>query len=34
MTGCDGGTLLLWNLETKQILQSFNQYGVYSIDGY
>ena len=34
MTGSDGGTLILWNLETKQILQRFSQYGVYSIDGY
>ena len=34
MTGSDGGTLILWNIQTKQILQKFSQYGVYSIDGY
>lgn len=34
MTGSDGGTLILWNLECKQIIQDFSQYGVYSIDGY
>ena len=34
MTGSDGGTLILWNIELKQIIQKFNQYGVYSIDGY
>ena len=34
MTGSDGGTLILWNIQTKQILNKFQQYGVYSIDGY
>ena len=34
MTGSDGGSLILWNIETKQILNKFLQYGVYSIDGY
>ena len=34
MTGSDGGTLILWNIQAKQILQKFNQYGVYSIDGF
>lgn len=34
MTGSDGGTLILWNIEKKQIIQRFSQYGVYSIDGY
>ena len=34
MSGSDGGTLILWNIQTKQILQKFCQYGVYSIDGY
>ena len=34
MTGSDGGTLILWNIERKQIIQKFSQYGVYSIDGY
>ena len=34
MTGSDGGTLILWNIQTKQILYKFSQYGVYSIDGY
>ena len=34
MTGSDGGSLILWNIETKQILNRFLQYGVYSIDGY
>ena len=34
MTGSDGGTLILWNLELKQIIRNFSQYGVYSIDGY
>ena len=34
MTGSDGGSLILWNIESKQILNKFLQYGVYSIDGY
>jgi WD40 repeat protein len=32
MTGSDGGLLIMWNLRTKQVLQKFLQYGVYSID--
>ena len=34
MTGSDGGSLILWNIHTKQIIKKFLQYGVYSIDGY
>ena len=32
LTGSDGGQLILWNIKTKQLLQTFKQYGVYSID--
>jgi hypothetical protein len=32
MTGSDGGQLIVWNIKTKQLLQNFKQYGVYSID--
>lgn len=34
LTGSDGGQLILWNIKTKQLLQTFKQYGVYSIDQY
>jgi len=34
MTGSDGGHLILWNIRTKQLLQKFKQFGVYSIDQY
>lgn len=32
MSGSEGGLLILWNLRTKQALQKFEQYGVYSVD--
>ena len=32
MSGSDDGLLILWNLRTKQALQKFEQYGVYSVD--
>lgn len=32
LTGSDGGQLIVWNIKTKQLLQNFKQYGVYSID--
>lgn len=32
LTGSDGGQLIIWNIKTKQLLQTFKQYGVYSID--
>ena len=32
MSGSEGGLVILWDIEKKQILKQFKQYGVYSID--
>lgn len=34
MTGSDGGTICLWNLQTRQLVKKFLEYGVYSYEKY
>ena len=32
MTGSDEGLIVMWNIEQKQVIKQFKQYGVYSVD--
>jgi WD40 repeat protein len=34
LTGSDGGLIVIWNIQTRQIIKKFIEYGVYSIERY